>query len=315
MALAALHEHVGQELHVDADVAVTLAGAAAAAVDIEAEMAGVVVPRAGLDRLGKHVADLVEDLQVGHGVAPRRAADRVLIDHDHVVDLAVAENVVAGQTGRRGVLAQPAAQGRVERVLDQRALAGAAHARHQAEQAQRKLDGDVLQVVAPRAGQADPAVIGLPPRARAHAAAAAGQVIAGKAVGRGLHLGRRALENDAAAPLARTGTDLDHVVGRADHRFFMLDDHDRVGPIAELADRFHEAIDVAGMQADRRLIEHVQHVHEARAQRRREGHPPRFAAAERADGAIEREISQPHRFEIAQPQLHLLEHHAADAAN
>ena len=84
-------------------------------------------------------------------------------------------------------------------------------------------------------------MIGLPPRARAHAAAAAGQVIAGEAVGRGLHLGRRALKNDAAAPLARPRPDLDHVVGRADHRLFVLDDHHRVGPIAELADRFHEA--------------------------------------------------------------------------
>ena len=99
VALAALHVHVGQKLHVDLDVAVAVAGVAPPAVDVEAEMAGVVVPRAGLDRVGEDGANLVERLQVGHRIGARRAADGALIDHDHVVDLAVAENVVAADSG------------------------------------------------------------------------------------------------------------------------------------------------------------------------------------------------------------------------
>ena len=87
------------------DVAVALAGVAAAAFDVEAEMAGREVARAGLERLGEDGADLVERLDVRHRVRPRRAADRALVDEDHVVDLAVAEHVVVVGSGLRGILA------------------------------------------------------------------------------------------------------------------------------------------------------------------------------------------------------------------
>ena len=75
-----------------------------------------------------------------------------------------------------------------------------------------------------------------------------------------------------------------------------------------------QPIDVGRMQADRRLVEHVEHVHQARAERRRQRDALRFAAAERAQRAIERQIAEPDGFQIAQPRLHLFEHHPADAA-
>src|SRR5262245_38011159 len=56
-ALAAFHEDVGHELHIDLNVAFALAGAATAVVDIEAEMAGRVVMRSGFKRFGKHLAN------------------------------------------------------------------------------------------------------------------------------------------------------------------------------------------------------------------------------------------------------------------
>ena len=63
-ALGAADHHVGQELHVDREEAIPLAGVAAAALDIEAEPAGVVVPQLGLVGRGEGLADLVERLQV-----------------------------------------------------------------------------------------------------------------------------------------------------------------------------------------------------------------------------------------------------------
>ena len=56
------------------------------------------------------------------------------------------------------VLVQPAGEGRVQRLVDERAFSRAADARHQAQHAERKLDGDVLQIVAARAAQLDPAL-------------------------------------------------------------------------------------------------------------------------------------------------------------
>ena len=66
------------------------------------------------------------------------------------------------------------------------------------------------------------------------------------------------------------------------------------------------------MKADRRLVEHVEHVHQARSQRGGERHAAGLAPAERAQRAVERQVAQPHQFQIRQPRLHLFEHHAAD---
>ena len=263
-------------------------------------MAGRKAPRLGLGRLGEDVADLVEGLQVGHRVAPRRAADGTLVDHDHVVDLPVAVNVVE-VAGLGGVLAEPPAERRIERLLDQRALARAAHAGDQAEHAQGKLHGDVAEIVAPGAGQADPAVIGRTARAAACHAAAAGKVIAGETVGRGLHLRGRALEDDPPAPLAGPRPDLDHLVGRADHGLLVLDHDHRIVPVPQLFDGADQLLDVAGVQSDRRLVEHVEHVDQARSQGRGQRHPADLAAAERPQGAVQGQVAQPDRLQVAQP--------------
>ena len=88
-----------------------------------------------------------------------RAADGALIDKDDVVDLAVADDVVVRQR-LVAVFAFAAAERAVQRVLHERAFARAADAGDQAQHAERKLDGDVFQIVAARTEQLDPAAIG-----------------------------------------------------------------------------------------------------------------------------------------------------------
>ena len=95
---------------------------------------GAVVPQLGLVGRGEGLADLVERLEVRHRVRPRRPADRRLVDQHHVVDLAGADQLGVGRGGQR-LVAEPPAQGRVERLLDERALARAADAGHDAEDA------------------------------------------------------------------------------------------------------------------------------------------------------------------------------------
>jgi hypothetical protein len=82
-----------------------------------------------------------------------------LIDQQHVVDLAVAEDIAERQRAR-GFESHAAAKCGVKRVGDERALARAADAGDQAKRTERKLDGDVFQVVAGGAGEANPAVVG-----------------------------------------------------------------------------------------------------------------------------------------------------------
>ena len=96
VALLAGHVDVGQEVHLDLDLAVALAGLAAAALDVEAEAAGLVAARSRLLGLGEELADVVEDAGVGGRVGARRAADRRLVDVDDLVDLVEAVDPVVG---------------------------------------------------------------------------------------------------------------------------------------------------------------------------------------------------------------------------
>ena len=313
LADAALHEHVGQKLHVDFDVAVAVAGGAAAAIDIKAEMAWREITRAGLKRFGEHVADFVEGLDVRNGVGARRAADGALVDENDFVELAVAVNIF--KFGGLGSFeAHAAAQSGVERIFHERAFARAADAGDEAEHAERKFDGDVFEIVAASAAELDPTVIGAATLADGADAAAAGEKIAGDAFGVLFHFSRRALEHHFAPALAGTWADFDNLVGCANERFFVFDHAHRVAALLERADSFDQAIDIGRVQADRGFVEHVEHVHETGAERGGEGDSLGFAAAECAQRAIEREVAQANRFEVAQPSLHLFEHGAADGA-
>jgi hypothetical protein len=75
----------------------------------------------------------------------------------------------------------------------------------------------------------------------------------------------RARVHDLAAVLARAGPDVDDVVGLADGVLVVLDHDDRVAEVAQPHQGVDEAVVVALVQADRRLVEHVEHADQARA--------------------------------------------------
>ena len=89
MALAHLagHVHVGEEVHLDADDAVALAGLAPAALDVKGEPAGGKAPHLGLLGGGEQLPDVVEEPGVGGGVGPGGPADGGLVDLDHLVQV------------------------------------------------------------------------------------------------------------------------------------------------------------------------------------------------------------------------------------
>ena len=67
-----------------------------------------------------------------------------------------------------------------------------------------------------------------------------------------------ALENQLATVLAGTGPDVENVVGRAHHLRLVLDDEHRVADVAQVLEDADQPRVVARVQADRRLVEHVQ---------------------------------------------------------
>ena len=66
------------------------------------------------------------------------------------------------------------------------------------------------------------------------------------------------------------GPHVDDVVGREDGLAVVLDDDDRVAEVAQARLRLDEARVVARVQADARLVEHVEDADERRADLRRE---------------------------------------------
>ena len=90
------------------------------------------------------------------------------------------------------------------------------------------------------------------------------------------------------------------MVGRADHGLVVLNDDDRVAGGGERANDADEAVDVARVQADAGFVEHEQRVDQRRAEAGGEIDALDFAAAQRARGAVQREVAETDLLEVAQ---------------
>src|SRR5690348_12920697 len=98
----------------------------------------------------------------------------------------------------------------------------------------------------------------------------------------------------------------------ADGIFVVLHDNDRVAEVAQPLQGFQQTRIVALVQADRRLIEHIKHAGQARADLRSKTNALAFAAGERARCTREGEIIKPDVDEELEPLADFLEHAYAD---
>ena len=118
------HMHIGEKVHLHCAHPVPFAGLAAATLHIEREAPRAKAGDLGLRGHGVDLANEVECLGVGGWVRARRAANRLLVDVDHLVD-----GLDAFQRGKRPdrieAAEQLAAQRRVQGSIDQRRLARA----------------------------------------------------------------------------------------------------------------------------------------------------------------------------------------------
>jgi len=116
----------------------------------------------------------------------------------------------------------------------------------------------------------------------------------------GVELGDRAGEDDAAAAGARPGAEVDDVIGRLDDLRVVFDDRQGVALGDETPQDAEQAVCVAGVEADRRLVEDVEGVGEARAEGRRQVDPLGLAARQGTGLAVERQIGEPHVVEVGE---------------
>src|SRR5713101_3335990 len=92
----------------------------------------------------------------------------------------------------------------------------------------------------------------------------------------------------------------------------VLDDQHRVAEFLETFERREQALIVALMEPDRRLVENVEHANKARSDLRGETNPLALAAGETARGAIESQVFESDIGEKFEALANFLEDEARD---
>ena len=95
--------------------------------------------------------------------------------------------------------------------------------------------------------------------------------------------------------------EIDDVVGAPNRFFVVFDDDDRVAEIAQFLKCRQQPRVVLVMEADRRLIENIEHTAKPRSDLRREADALALAAGQRVGRPIEAQVVQPDGVEKFQP--------------
>ena len=117
-----------------------------------------------------------------------------------------------------------------------------------------------------------------------------------------------ALRDHFAAQPTCAGTEIDHVIGTQDGVFVVFDHQQGVALVAQLHERVEQHLVVARMQADGRLIQHVTHAAQVRAQLRSQPDALRLAAGQRRCSAIQRQIAEADFTQEMQPAVQFADH-------
>ena len=102
-------------------------------------------------------------------------------------------------------------------------------------------------------------------------------------------------DHHLAAVLTGSGTDVDHPVGGADGVLVVLDDDQGVAEVSQPDQGLDQPAVVPLVQADARLVEHVQDPDQAGPDLGRQPDPLCLTAGQRAGGAVERQVVQTRR--------------------
>ena len=121
-----------------------------------------------------------------------------------------------------------------------------------------------------------------------------------------------ASEKQFAAKLASARAKIDDAVGGLNRIGIVLHDENGVAEIAQGFEDVDQALSVARMQTDGRLVENVERADEMRAERSGQLNALRFAAGEGRSEAIERKVVETDFIEKLQPRANFLEDFVGD---
>ena len=135
----------------------------------------------------------------------------------------------------------------------------------------------------------------------------AAQITAGERVRILQHRVAGAGKDQFAAVFARAGTQIQHVIGGQDGVGIVFHHQQRIAEIAQALQDFNQAMRIARMQADRRLIQHVERAHQMGAQRSSQLDALRFAAGKCGGEPVEREVIEADFIKKAQALLNFFQ--------
>jgi hypothetical protein len=167
----------------------------------------------------------------------------------------------------------PPTKASAQHIVDERRLARARHPGHHGEDPEGDADVDPLEVVKASSLDVQEEPVSPPPARRDRNPKVPAEVLRGEAAGLLSDGRRRSLEDHAPPLVSGTRPQVDHVVRGSNDVRIVLDHDDRVPLPAQRPQDVHEAIGVAGMKADGRLVQHEQGPHQSRAEGRGQRDP------------------------------------------
>ena len=183
----------------------------------------------------------------------------------------------------------PGLKRRNERLEHQRRLARARNARHRDKTAARDIDFERLDGMDGIGCHADVALVEhfLVSHLRTQALRLGAQKRRDATALRLLDLVHRTSGDHIAAACSGNGAHLDQIVGFRQHARVVVDNNHGVAVIHQITHHAHQAVDIGRMQADRRLVQHIEHARRSVAHHASELHALTLARGERGTGAIE----------------------------
>ena len=199
------------------------------------------------------------------------------------------------------------AQCLIQYLVDQRAFPGAGNPRYSHEAPQREPHVDIFQVVFRRTDDLQKAAVAGASYLRQRDLLRPGKVLPGNGLLAVYDLLGRAAVHHMPAVYAGAGANIHNVIGRL-HRFLvMLHHNDGVAEVPQVFQRLDEPCIIPLVQPDGRLIEDIQHPHQAGADLGCQPDTLTFPAGKGAGAAGQRQIIEPHIRKEGKPALYFLD--------
>ena len=285
MTNLARYVDIREEIHLDGLVTISLTFLTSSTLHVEGESARLVTTDLRLRQANEKTADIAEDTGVGGWIAARRSADRTLVYIHHLIYIVdTLDTVIRHRLLQTAI--EMLGEDRLKSLVDEGGLARTAHSRNHDEFAEREVNVYSLQVVAPGAPDGDVLAIAVTTHGRNLDSHLAIEILGGDGIGLE-HFGRCSLKDYFATLATRLRTDVYNPVGSTHHILVMFYDDNRIAQVAQFLETVEQALVVALVQTDARLIKDVEYVDELAANLCGKADALTFTARERSRLTVE----------------------------